>query len=95
MGETGCGKTRLISFLCRLKAGGHQTKQGREKKSPQNMLLMKVNAQDKKQKSPHSYPSSLSAPLPFIVPFLLCVPYPIFFFVSFLAVQVVRSPSTL
>ena len=33
MGETGCGKTRLIRFMCKLKAGPN---------GPQNMLLVKV-----------------------------------------------------
>ena len=42
MGETGCGKTRLITFLCRLKVGKPKTGDDEGKKSPQNMLLMKV-----------------------------------------------------
>ena len=33
MGETGCGKTRLIRFMCNLKAGPL---------GPQNMILVKV-----------------------------------------------------
>ena len=33
MGETGCGKTRLIKFMCELRAG---------RKRVQNMLLVKV-----------------------------------------------------
>ena len=33
MGETGCGKTRLIRFMCELQAGPKKTK---------NLLLMKV-----------------------------------------------------
>ena len=33
MGETGCGKTRLIRFMCELQAGPE---------GPKNMLLMKV-----------------------------------------------------
>ena len=33
MGETGCGKTRLIRFMCNLKAGPF---------GPQNMILVKV-----------------------------------------------------
>ena len=34
MGETGCGKTRLIRYMCGLQAGP---------KGPRNMLLLKVN----------------------------------------------------
>ena len=37
MGETGCGKTRLIRFLCRLQAGLANTEEGIN-----NMILMKV-----------------------------------------------------
>ena len=37
MGETGCGKTRLIRFMCRLKAG---------RSDLQNMVLVKVRARD-------------------------------------------------
>ena len=33
MGETGCGKTRLIRFMCELQAGPD---------GPKNLLLMKV-----------------------------------------------------
>ena len=33
MGETGCGKTRLIKFMCELRAGRERV---------QNMLLVKV-----------------------------------------------------
>ena len=33
MGETGCGKTRLIRFMCELQSGPG---------GPKNMLLMKV-----------------------------------------------------
>ena len=33
MGETGCGKTRLIRFMCELQAGPN---------GPKNLLLMKV-----------------------------------------------------
>ena len=33
MGETGCGKTRLIKFMCELQAGPD---------GPKNLLLMKV-----------------------------------------------------
>ena len=33
MGETGCGKTRLIKFMCELQAG---------QDGPKNLLLMKV-----------------------------------------------------
>lgn len=34
MGETGCGKTRLIRYMCGLQTGGVQT--------GKNLLLMKV-----------------------------------------------------
>ena len=34
MGETGCGKTRLIRYMCALQAGST---------GQRNMLLMKVN----------------------------------------------------
>ena len=35
MGETGCGKTRLIRFMCELQAGPD---------GPTNLLLMKVGS---------------------------------------------------
>ena len=38
MGETGCGKTRLVKFMC-----GLQLPPGLENKS-QNMILMKVGS---------------------------------------------------
>ena len=39
MGETGCGKTRLIRFMCQLQSGKRE--EGKEKK--QNLLMMKVH----------------------------------------------------
>ncbi|XP_066291012.1 E3 ubiquitin-protein ligase RNF213-like isoform X3 [Branchiostoma lanceolatum] len=38
MGETGCGKTRLIRFMCDLQAG-----HVKGKKHPENMIIMKVH----------------------------------------------------
>ena len=37
MGETGCGKTRLIRFMCEVQAGPD---------GPKNLLLMKVGIYD-------------------------------------------------
>ena len=36
MGETGCGKTRLIRYMCDL------ARQGKEKRKKKNMLILKV-----------------------------------------------------
>ncbi len=40
MGETGCGKTRLIRYMCNL---------ARQKKDANNMLIMKVSTIFKKK----------------------------------------------
>ena len=40
MGETGCGKTRLIRYMCDLAAQGGRVHSAVEKRN--NMLIMKV-----------------------------------------------------
>ena len=40
MGETGCGKTTLIRFMCALSAGPSQD----QTRTPKNMMLVKVRS---------------------------------------------------
>ena len=43
MGETGCGKTRLIRYMCDLAAqGGNKRTGSQDGKNIKNMLIMKV-----------------------------------------------------
>ena len=43
MGETGCGKTRLIRYMCDLAAqGGNKRTRSQDGKDIKNMLIMKV-----------------------------------------------------
>ena len=42
MGETGCGKTRLIRYMCDLAAQGGNKTRSPDGKNIKNMLIMKV-----------------------------------------------------
>ena len=42
MGETGCGKTRLIRYMCDLAAQGGNKERSQESKCIKNLLIMKV-----------------------------------------------------
>lgn len=42
MGETGCGKTRLIRYMCDMQSLSYKREEGEEKF--ENMIIMKVTS---------------------------------------------------